>query len=196
MFFVINVKQFPHEVQKIMREKEIDATCIPVQFDDESWESAFFFRVAGPESKQDRRCLKKNRTTPTVLVTELMAHSNASVVLLRFEIQTIIDDPLVFEILLVPGEFNVHYECIKFLAKQRRIRDIFADSDYRVLQEQEQQVGDTQHEKFENLAREAFAHDSVLRMTGRYNAQAALSEVVTHYSPRADETDNLQRTTH
>ena len=131
-----------------------------------------------------------------MLLTELMAHTNASVVLMRFEIQTIVDDPLVFEILLIPGEYSMHYECLKFLAEQRRIRYFFADSDYHVLQEQEQEVGDTQHEKFENLAREAFAHDSVLRMTGRYNAQAALSEVVTHYSPRTESVGNPRKTTH
>ena len=195
-FFVINVKEFPHQVQKVMREKDIAATCIPVQFDDGSWESAFFFHVAGPESKQDRRCLKKDKHTPALLTTELMTHSNASVVLIRFEVQTIVDDPLVFEILLVPGKFSLHYECLKFLAKQKRIRFFFADSDYRVLQEQEREIGAGQHEKFETLAREAFAHDSVLRMTGKYNAQAALTEVVTHYSPRIQDTGKQQKTTH
>lgn len=179
-----------------MRDKDIAATCIPVQFDDDEWESAFFFHVAGPESKYDRRVLKKNRTTPTVLETELMAHAKASVVLMRLEVQTVVDDPLVFEILLLPGEFSIHYECLKSLAKQKRIRYFFADSDYRVLQEQEQKISDVQHEKFENLAREAFAHDSVLRMTSKYNAQAALSEVVAHYNLRVDAQNGRGKTTH
>ncbi len=193
---MVNVKEFPPQVKKIMREKEIAATCIPVQFDHEAWESAFFLYVAGPESKQDRKALKKNRITPAILVTELLAHANASVVLMRIEVQTVIDDPLVFEILLVPGEFNMHYECLKYLAKQRHIRYFFADSDYRVLQEQEQEIGDVQHEKFETLAREAFAHDSVLRMTGKYNAQSALSEVVSHYGLRSGGESDRQKSAH
>lgn len=167
-----------------MREKDIAATCIPVQFAKNTWESAFFFHVAGPESKQDRRILKRDKITPTVLMTELMTHANASVVLIRSEIQTIINDPLVFEILLIPGEVSMHYECLKFLSQQDRIRYFFSDSDFRVLQEQEQEISSVQHEKFENLAREAFAHDSVIRMTGQYNAQIALSEVVAHYQLR------------
>lgn len=179
-----------------MRDRDIAATCIPVQFDDGEWESAFFFHVAGPESKQDRRTLKRDKTTSAVLVTEMMPHASASVVLMRVEVQTIVDDPLVFEILLIPGESNMHYECLKFLAKQKRIRYFFADTDYRVLQEQEQEISGIQHEKFEALAREAFAHDSVLRMTGKYNAQAALSEVVAHYDLRSDNAEKKETTAH
>ena len=179
-----------------MREKDIAATCIPVQYDDEVWESAFFFHVAGPESKQDRRILKRDKITPTILMTELMTHANASVVLMRFEIQTIINDPLVFEILFVPGEVSLHYECLKFLAQQNRLRYFFADSGFRVLQEQEQSINSAQHQNFEALAREAFAHDSVIRMTGQYNAQAALSEVVAHYQIRTETQDNRGKSTH
>jgi len=167
-----------------MREKDIAATCIPVQYDDRQWESAFFFNVSGPESKQDRRILKKEKTTPAVLTTELMTHASAAVVMLRVEVSTIMDDPLVFEILLIPGHVNMHYECLKLLAQQGRVRYFFSDSDYRVLQEQEHEISDTQHQKFEILARESFAHDSVIRMAGRYDAPAALSEIVARYQLR------------
>lgn len=179
-----------------MREKDVAATCIPVQYDDKVWESAFFFHVAGPESKQDRRILKRDKITPTILMTELMTHANASVVLMRFEIQTIVNDPLVFEILFTPGEVSLHYECLKLLARQNRIRYYFADCNFRVLQEQEQDISSAQHDNFEALAREAFAHDSIIRMTGRYNAQAALSEVVSHYQIRTDIQDNRDKSTH
>lgn len=191
-----DVKEFPPQVKNIMRERDIAATCIPVQFGGEIWEAAFFFHVAGPESKQDRRTLKKHGVTPAMLGTELLTHANAAVVLMRIEVQTVIDDPLVFEILLIPGEFSMHYECLKLLAKQRRIRYFFADTDFRVLQEQEQKINDVQHEKFESLAREAFAHDSVLRIAGKYNARAAITEVVSHYSLRSGGEDIQQGTRH
>lgn len=80
-----------------MREKEIVATRLPVQFDDGEWESAFFIHVAGPESGPDRRILKKQKITPLRLGTELMKHAAAAVVMLRIEIDTVADDPLVFE---------------------------------------------------------------------------------------------------
>ena len=169
-----------------MREKDIAATCIPVQFDDDQWEAAFFFHVAGPESKQDRRILKKNKVTPAILMMELLTHEKASIVMMRVETQTVVDDPLVFEILLIPGEVSMHHECLKLLAQQQHIRYFFADSDYRVLQEQQQTISSVQHQHFETLAREAFARDSLMRMAGNYDAQAALSEVVSHYHVRTE----------
>ena len=190
------MKEFPPQVKNIMRDRDIAATCMPVQFNSETWEAAFFLHVAGPESKQDRRTLKQDGVTPAILMAELLTHANAAIVLMRLEVQTVIDDPLVFEILLTPGEFSMHYECLKFLAAQKRIRYFFADTDFRVLQEQEQEISDVQHEKFENLAREAFAHDSVLRMAGKYNAQAALTDVVAHYSLRSGGEDVQQKATH
>ena len=38
---------------------------------------------------------------------------------------------------------------------------------------------------FEALAREAFAHDSVLRMAGKYDSRVAISEIVDHYQVRS-----------
>lgn len=179
-----------------MRERDIAATCVPVQFDDGGWESAFFFHVSGPESRQDRRILKKNKLTPTVLHTELMKHEGASVVALRVEASTVFDDPLVFEILLVPGQVSMHYECLKLLARQDRIRYFFADSDYRVIQEQQHGIGEGLHEEFETVAREAFAHDSVLRIAGKYDSRSAVSEIVAHYQVRSEPAGNPDGTSH
>ena len=169
-----------------MRDKGIAATCLPVQFDDDRWETAFFLHVEGPESKQDRRILKMQKTTPTELGVELLKHASAAVVMMRLEVQTIENDPLVFEILLVPGLINSHYESIKVLAQQQHIRYFFSDSDFRILQQQEQQISETQHQNFESLARESFAHDSVVRMAGKYDGHAALSEIVSHYQVRTE----------
>ena len=179
-----------------MREKDIAATCIPVQYDDRQWESAFFFHVSGPESKQDRRILKKQKITPAVLMAELMTHASAAVVMLRVEVGTIMDDPLVFEILLTPGHVTMHYECLKLLARQERIRYFFSDSDYRILQEQEQEISDAQHQNFETLARESFAHDTMIRMAGKYDALAALSEIVARYQVRQEHSQERSKVEH
>ena len=64
----------------------------------------------------------------------------------------------------------------------------FGDTDYRIIQAQNQEVDAEQHENFEALAREAFAHDSVLRLMGKYDASAALREIVSHYELRQDVT--------
>jgi hypothetical protein len=90
------------------------------------------------------------------------------------------------EILLTPGAINSHYECVKLLANQERICWFFGDGDFRVLQALEQVIDSDKHERFEALAREAFAHDSLLRMAGKFNAEAALAEVAAHYTPRSE----------
>jgi hypothetical protein len=177
--------QFPKPIQDAMRASGTAATCVPVQIDQGRWESALFIHVAGAECKQDRYILKRAATpTPATLHTELLTHASAAIVLLRLQALTVPDDPLVFEILLTPGEVTSHYECLKLLSQQERLCWFFGDTDYRIIQAQNQEIGAEQHKNFEALSREAFAHDSVLRMTGKYDANAALGEIVSHYELR------------
>ncbi len=181
--------QFPKPIQDAMRASGAAATCVPVQIDQGQWESALFIHVAGPECKQDRYILKRAAApTPATLQTELLTHDSAAIVLLRLEALTVPDDPLAFEILLTPGKVPSHYECLKLLSQQARLCWFFGDTDYRIIQAQNQEIGAEQHENFEALAREGFAHDSVLRMTGKYDANAALAEIVSHYELRQDVT--------
>lgn len=172
-----------------MRASGTAATCVPVQIDQGQWESALFIHVAGPECKQDRYILKCAATpTPATLRTELLTHASAAIVLLRLEALTVPNNPLAFEILLTPGKVSGHYECLKLLSQQARLCWFFGDTDYRIIQAQNQEVDAEQHENFEALAREAFAHDSVLRLMGKYDASAALREIVSHYELRQDVT--------
>ncbi len=179
--------QFPQPIQNAMRASGAAATCVPVQIDKGQWESALFVHVAGPECKQDRYILKRAAAPiPTAVETELLTHDRAAIVLFRLEALTMPDDPAAFEILLTPGKASGHYECLKLLSQQARLCWFFGDTDYRIIQAQIHEIGAEQHENFEALAREAFAHDSVLRMTGKYDADAALAEVVSHYELRQD----------
>ncbi len=179
------MKRFPEPIRRAMRASGAAATCVPVQIDHGRWESALFIHVAGPECKQDRYLLKRATTpTPASLQSEFLSHERAAVVLFRVQALTIPDDPLAFEILLTPGKVSSHYECLKLLAQQARLCWFFGDTDYRVIQALDQEIGAEQHNNFETLAREAFAHDSVLRMAGKYDADAAVAEIVSHYALR------------
>jgi hypothetical protein len=115
-----------------------------------------------------------------------MAHGAAAVVSIELSIATVPEDALKYEILLVPGAVESHYQSIKLLARQHRICWFFGDNDYRVIQAQEQEIDDAQHKLFESIARDAFAHDSLLRISNQYDSEQALSEIVSHYSPRTD----------
>lgn len=171
-----------------MRAGGSDATCVPIRAgDSEDWEAALFVHVSGPECKQDRRLLKTAVSPiPVRIEPHLLAHSAAAVVSIELSVSTVPDDPLGYEILLVPGRQETHYQSIKLLARQRRLCWFFGDNDYRVIQAQEQEIDAGQHALFESIARDAFAHDSLLKISNQYDSDAALAEIVSHYSPGSD----------
>lgn len=181
-----------------MRATGSAATCVPVKLGgSDDWEAALFIHVAGPECKQDRRSLKtRNTPVPVQIEPRLMAHGSAAVVSMELSVETVPDDPLKYEILLIPGREETHYQGIKLLARQQRVCWFFGDNDYRVIQAQEQEIEDEQHEAFESIARDAFAHDSLLRISSQYDSDKALSEIVSHYSPKNSAGEDAGGVTH
>lgn len=169
-----------------MAETGSAATCLPTQLDGEDWETVVFFQVAGRESMGDRRRLSRRADpVPLGLETDLIEHPSAGVVVLRFEVHTVPDDPLVGEVLLTPGESPVHFDTLKLLSQQQRLCWFIGDQDYNVLQSRQHPLEDAQREAFGALLSDVVRHDSMVRMTARYDSRAALSEIVGHYELRA-----------
>jgi len=180
------MKRFPEFVRDSMRAAGAAATCLPVRLDQEHWETAFFFQLAGPECKEDRRLMQKQGgPLPAGLETDLIETEHAAVVVLRPEIHTRQDDPLSCEILLTPGEGGAHFDALKLLSRQQRICWFFGDQAYWTVHSQQLPLNDDQRRGFDELLRDALKHDTMVRMTGRYNAQAGLGEIVKHYELRA-----------
>lgn len=180
------MKRFPEFVRESMRAAGASATCLPVQLDGEHWETAFFFHLAGPECKEDRRLMRKNSgPLPVGLETDLIETEHAAVVTMRPEVYTREDDPLSCEILLTPGEGGAHFEALKLLSKQQRMCWFFGDQAFWMVHSQQLPLDDEQRKGFEELLRDALKHDTMVRMTGRYDSQAGLSEIVRRYELRA-----------
>ena len=176
------MKYFPESVQKGMRESDSTATCLPCVFDVGQWETAVFFRLIGPESKKDRRLLSQaSGPIPLSLETDLIETETAAVILLSVEALTHSDDPLIGEILLTPGGSKAHFESIQLLASQPRLCWFFSDADFRVIHSQQMPLGKDHHGHFEDLLRDAVRHDALIRCTSTYDAQQALSSVVSKY---------------
>lgn len=179
------MKFFPDSVRDAMRAGGAHVTVVPVQFDHQAWEAAAFFQLAGPQCKTDRHVLAKtDRPFPVTLETDLLERPQAAIVILRLEVFTHPKNPLVGEILLTPGASSTHHEALKLLSGQPRLRWFFSDEDFRVLYSQEHPLSHDQHMSFDELMRDALRHDALIRCTGRYDAQAALSEVIVLYEPR------------
>ncbi len=160
-------------------------TCIAVQIDSGAWETAIFFQVGGPESKMDRRILA--RTTepiPASIEAELLEHEAATVVLLRLEVQTVADDPLVGEILIAPGHAESQFEALKCLTRQQRLLWFFGDQAYWIIHSQQNHWGDAERAGFTQLLADVTHHDALIRVTGRYDANAALRSIVANYELR------------
>jgi len=172
-------------VRQAMRSGGASATCVPVRIDGDAWESALFVQVAGPECKADRRVLSRaERPLPVGIEADLIENEHAAVVVLRFEVFTVPENPLASEILLTPGDAGTHFEALKLLTRQPRLCWFFGDQDCQVLHSQQHALSAQQHASFDDLLRDAVRHDSLIRCTARYDARAALAHVAEHYELR------------
>ena len=180
------MKRFPRPVREAMAANGAAATCVPVQLDGEDWEAALFVSLGGAESKEDRRLLRKaGGTVPLGFELDLIETESGAVVVIRPEIHARPGDPMVFEVLLTPGEGHLHFQALKLLTKQPRLSWFFGDNAHWLLHAQSHALGAEQHAGFESLLKDALRHDTMVRVTQRYDALAALSEVVRHYELRA-----------
>lgn len=168
-----------------MLDQGSSVTCMTVRLDRKDWEVAFFFRLQGEESAQDRRILSSGRSIPLSLDADLIAHEHAAVVVLRPEVETLPNDPLAGEILLTPGASPAHFEILRRLSAQARLTWFFGDADFEILHVQQHPFEKAQHEVFVELSRETVRHDSLIRCSGRYDAADALAEITAHYTPRS-----------
>ncbi len=157
-------------------------TCLPVSFDRTDWESAIFFQLSGKESKQDRRVLSRlDESVPVAIDADIIKHANAAVIVIRVEVYTSESDPLTGEVLLTPGEIKSHFETVRLLSKQPLLKWYFGDAAYWVIHSQQNQLSNVDNSVFADVLDVATRHDALIRMTGRYNIQSALNEVVSHY---------------
>lgn len=179
------MKRFPLNVRQGMRRTGAAATCVTVQLDAGAWESALFVQLAGEQCERDRcALLTMNKRVPVGMETDVIEHEHGAVVMLRLEVYTVPDDPMMAEILLTPGGASGHFQTLQRLARQPRLCWFFGDEDYRVLGAQQHVLADAQRAEFDRLRLDAVRHDAVVRCTGRYNAQAALGGVVSYYQLR------------
>ncbi len=180
--------KFPQSVIDMMNQGGSTVTCLPVQLDTESeqaWQSAFFFRLGGQESQRDIRLLKKATGPFAVgIETDIIEHANATVVLLRLQVFTQKENPLIGEVLLTPGGAETHYELLGLLGEQQTLTWFFSDQNYQVIHQQRQPLSKEWQEEFLALRSEAFKRDSIIRLAGKYSAQTAFAEVVSNYALR------------
>ena len=158
-------------------------TCVPVEFDRNEWESAVFFELGGVECTEDRALMRSASDTFQVsLEADMIPCQTAAVVMLRFEVMTRHDNPLAGEVLVAPGIGHVQFETIENLTRQDSIRFFFGDEKYNVIHSQQIILRDQERQGYKGILDDAIAHDAMIRLTGRYDAVAAMKEVTSHYA--------------
>lgn len=168
-----------------MKQSGAMTTCAMVQFDHGTWETVVFFEVGGKECSKDRKILKRSKSPFDVAIeADVIDHSSASIYMLRFEIMTEPNNPLVGEVLLAPGLGGQHFGVLDTLTKQQSLRFFFGDGAYRTVFSQQTMLIDQERRGLSELLNQAVSHDALIRLTGRYDADKALSEVVGHYAYR------------
>jgi len=180
-------RRFPAPVREAMAASGAAATCIPVELDGGAPEAAFFINLAGPESKADRRVIRKWRGPLSLgLDSDVIETVHGAVVVLRPEVHTGPFDPFVCEILVTPGEGGTHFEALDLLSRQPRPTWFFGDRGFEIIRTQQHPLDDEQRGEFAALLKEALRYDAMTRMTRRYDGRAALGEVVSHYTLRTE----------
>ena len=180
-------RKFPVPVREAMTASGAAATCIPVELDGGAPEAAFFIDLAGPESKADRRVIRRWRGPLSLgLDSDVIETGHGSVVMLRPEVHTGPFDPFVCEILVTPGEGGAHFEALDLLTRQPRLTWFFGDRGFEIIRTQQHPLDGGQHAEFAALLKDALRHDAVTRMTRRYDGRAALAEVARLYTLRTE----------
>ena len=180
-------RRFPAAVRKAMTASGAAATCIPVELDGGAPEAAFFINLAGPESKTDRRVIRKWRGPLSLgLDSDVIETVHGAVVVLRPEVHTGPFDPFVCEVLVTPGEGGTHFEALDLLSRQPRLTWLFGDRGFEIIRTQQHPLDDGQRGEFAALLKAALRHDAMTRMTGRYDGRAAVAEVASHYTLRTE----------
>ena len=170
-----------------MNESGASVTCLPVQFDHGQWESAIFFCVGGVECKQDRRILKRlTGVLPVGIEVDLIEHANAAVIVIRLEVYTSEDNPLIGEVLLAPGHIESHFQTATLLSSQSSLKWFFGDAAYWIIHSQQNRLTAKEHAAFSEVCDNAVRHDSLIRITGRYDVHVAMDEVLSHYHLRSN----------
>ncbi len=168
-----------------MKKSGAMTTCSMVQFDHGNWEAAVFFEVGGKECSKDRRILKRSQSPFDVVIeADLIEHTSACIYILRFEVMTDPENPLVGEVLLAPGLGGTHFDVLDNLTRQENLRLFFGDGAYRVMFSQQIGLMDQERAGINELLNSAVSHDALIRVTGRYDASCAMSEIVEHYAYR------------
>jgi len=162
-----------------MHEAAVTATCVPVQLDDGDWTAALFIVAPGGSP-----CLRTGAGGTVRLSggpfavqfeADLHEHEHGTVFELGVQIRTPVE-PLDACLLFVTGHASAHFEALELLAGSERLSLFIGDEYCRVVWQQRVPLSGAQRTGIRSLLDEAVRRDAVIRLTGRYDPEAAFGD--------------------
>jgi len=162
-----------------MHEAAVTATCLPVQLDDGDWCAALFVIAPGGSA-----CLRTGADGvarvsggpfAVQFEADLHEHEHGTVFELDVQVRTPIE-PLDASLLFVTGHASAHFEALELLVASQQLSLFIGDEYCRVLWQQRVPVSEAHRAGMRSLLDEAVRRDAVIRLTGRYDPEAAFGD--------------------
>jgi len=167
-------KKFPDEVVVALHETQLTLSCIPVQIDDQHWQAALFY-VLSPDAPSLGKGALLGGPFAVGIEADTVEHDNATLIEIGIEISVPVE-PLRGTLLFLTGHSTPHHEALKLLTTQQDLPLFLGDQHCNLLWQQRVPLSDAHREGFKELLDEAIARDAVIRMTGRYDPDAAFTD--------------------
>lgn len=169
-------ERFPDAVVEALHHAGLTLTAMPVRIEDGQWQTAFFY-VLAPEAPG----FSDGRLVPGPFAVELEAdlHERPEATVVEIGVQ-IGSSAGQFggTMLLLTGHSAAHFEVLKLLSTQADLPLFIGDPFCRVLWRQRVVLEDGVRAAFRELLDEAVARDAMIRLSARYDPDAAFAAVL------------------
>ena len=169
-------ERFPEEVIVALHSAGVTVTCMPVQIEKSEWCAAFFYIVAS-----NAPCVQTGKLAggpfSVVFDADLHQHEHGTAIEIGLHITTPIE-PLQGTVVFLTGHSATHFDAVKMLSSQDDIPVFFGDQYCTLLYQQRVPLGDEHRAGFSQLLNEAVNHDALIRLTGRYDADAVFADTL------------------
>lgn len=171
-----SLAKFPDEVIVALHETQLTLSCIPVQIDEQAWQAAIFYVL-----QPDAPCLGKGTLMGGPFAVgfeaDTVEHENATLIEIGLEVSVPVE-PLRGTMLFLTGHSTPHHEALKLLTEQQDVPLFLGDEHCNLLWQQRVPLSDAHRMGFKELLDEAISRDAVIRMTGRYDPDAAFTDAL------------------
>lgn len=168
--------RFPDEVIVALHEASVTVTCMSIQMEDDVWQAGIFYVIA-PDAECLSHPLAESAPFNVEVEADLLEHENATLVELKFQVATP-GKPIDGAVVFITGHSSTHFDVLKMLSTQETVPLFFGDQYCNELWKQRIVLLPEHRQALKEILDEAVARDAMIRLTGRYDPDAAFADSV------------------